>query len=251
MSKTYQSKEIIEYLDTRFSEKENLWNEGYSLNGLQVECPKLIKKIVFAVDASLELFEKANDADLIIVHHGIIWKNTPKERIIKNEYKKLKTLIQNDTGLYAVHLPLDFDEEIGNNVGIAKTLDLIEIEKLGLVSKTAKTKKPMSFEEFSEIVKNKINPNSKFIKFTDKVNKIGISSGGGKHDLNNAIKEGCDTFITGDSAHSIYHTAKENDINLIFSGHYSTETFGVMALMNLIKDKFDIEVEFIDINTGL
>jgi putative NIF3 family GTP cyclohydrolase 1 type 2 len=47
-----------------------------SRNGVQVRVPKDIKKVGFAVDASLATFEKARSksVDLVIVRHGIKWK---------------------------------------------------------------------------------------------------------------------------------------------------------------------------------
>ncbi len=47
----------------------------YCPNGVQVEGKSNIKKIVTAVSASIELFNKAIEqkADAILVHHGIIW----------------------------------------------------------------------------------------------------------------------------------------------------------------------------------
>ncbi len=46
-----------------------------SQNGLQIEGGAEVKKIAFGVSASLELFERAaaSGADMIIVHHGLLW----------------------------------------------------------------------------------------------------------------------------------------------------------------------------------
>ena len=60
-----------------------------------------------------------------------------------------------------------------------------------------------------------------------------------------------DVFITGESRHDNYHFAKEKKLNVIYSGHYATETVGINALKDLIKDKFDILTVFIDIPTSL
>ena len=46
-----------------------------SRNGLQVQGAETVRKIVFGVSASLELFRRAQTAgaDLICVHHGLLW----------------------------------------------------------------------------------------------------------------------------------------------------------------------------------
>ena len=52
-----------------------------SKNGLQVKGKNEVTKIAFGVDACMELFEKAktNKCDLVIVHHGILWKPQKRE----------------------------------------------------------------------------------------------------------------------------------------------------------------------------
>lgn len=46
-----------------------------SRNGLQVEGKEEVEKIAFAVDACMDTFVKARalGADMLIVHHGLIW----------------------------------------------------------------------------------------------------------------------------------------------------------------------------------
>jgi len=62
-------------------------------NGLQVEGKAEIKKIVTGVTACVELFEKAlaQNADAIIVHHGIIWNF--ERPIYRGSYKKRVNLL--------------------------------------------------------------------------------------------------------------------------------------------------------------
>ena len=47
----------------------------------------------------------------------------------------------------------------------------------------------------------------------------------------------------------IFELLEEGKINILFGGHYETETWGVKALMPLLKNKFGVEVEFIDVQT--
>ena len=67
------------------------------LNGLQVIGKDDIKKIAFGVTASLELFQKAaqHNADIIIVHHGLIntWDEKSIYEIKKQRLKVLYLLI--------------------------------------------------------------------------------------------------------------------------------------------------------------
>ena len=39
--------------------------------------------------------------------------------------------------------------------------------------------------------------------------------------------------------------------NLLFAGHYATETVGIKALAAHLEQKYNVKTEFIDIPTGL
>jgi putative NIF3 family GTP cyclohydrolase 1 type 2 len=60
-----------------------------------------------------------------------------------------------------------------------------------------------------------------------------------------------DTFITGEGPHWTAALADELGINVLYAGHYATETFGVKALAALLARRFRIPWQFIDCPTGL
>ena len=111
--------------------------------------------------------------------------------------------------------------------------------------------KPIFIEEiFNNLYISKNN--IKYLSFGNKeIFKIAVVSGGGSFCINEAINNKIDLLITGDLDHLLYHTAKENKINILFAGHYFTETFGIKAIQNIIENKFKTQTFFIDIPTGL
>ena len=70
-------------------------------------------------------------------------------------------------------------------------------------------------------------------------------------DFPEAIEKRLDLYITGEPRHGSYWIAKEAGINVIFAGHYATETLGVKALGAHLEKKFSLEVEMIELPTGL
>lgn len=66
-----------------------------------------------------------------------------------------------------------------------------------------------------------------------------------------AAAAGLDTFITGEGAHHTYFDAMELGLNVIYAGHYATETLGVQAMASHLADQFDLEWDFHDHPTGL
>ena len=62
---------------------------------------------------------------------------------------------------------------------------------------------------------------------------------------------GCDTYITGETSHANYYDALNAGINVIYAGHYTSETVGVQALGQHLAQKFGLEFEFIDLPTEM
>ncbi|MBU1204965.1 MAG: Nif3-like dinuclear metal center hexameric protein [Nanoarchaeota archaeon] len=244
-------KEVVDFLDNELCISEI---EDKSNNGLQVSGVKDVNKIAFAVDACLEVFEKAKDFDMIIVHHGISWDDSLKYLTGIN-YSRVKFLVDNNISLYAAHLPLDRHKVYGNNAQFCRIFGFSNIREFGDYNGQVigfSAEKEISLKDFVNEINKKLNTKCKVFDFgKNKIKKIGVVSGGGSSILNEAIEKELDCFVTGEVQHQSYQLAKEGNINLIAAGHYATETLGVKALMKLIKGKFDVDVKFIDAPSGL
>ena len=238
-----KAKEIVEFLDRelRIAEIEDL-----SLNGLQVEGKKEINRVGFAVDGSYEtlLSGKENGVDMLVVHHGVFWGKP--ETICGPIYQKLKVLIENQISLYAAHLPLDIHPTLGNNAQIAKIVLETCGRQIGDYGYIAEV--DIELSEVTRRIESRLETKCKVYPCgKESLKKIAISSGGGASMLPLAIKEGADLFITGEPRLSSYFLAKESGINLIFCGHYATETVGIKALMAEIQKRFDLDCLFLDL----
>jgi dinuclear metal center YbgI/SA1388 family protein len=241
---------LLNYLNTYLKISEF---DDYCPNGLQVEGKENIEKIVTGVSASVELFEKAIEtgADTIIVHHGIIWKSdTP---IYRGGFKKrLKLLLENEINLFAYHLPLDVHEDVGNNTQLAKILKLENLSPFGKCKNQPIGFKgecqPRNVTSIINSIKEKINQEAIIFPYgPEMVKKIGIISGGAEKEVENAVTEGLDLYLTGEASEYILHYVKEEGIHFIAAGHYATERFGIQALGEHLRNRFNLSVEFTDI----
>lgn len=220
--------------------------EDTSLNGLQVEGKGEISKIGFAVDGSYETLLSAKEAgcDMLITHHGMFWGKP--EAISGVIYQKLKVLIENQISLYAAHLPIDIHPDVGNNAQLSKIILGScgrQIGDYGYI-----TEIEIELSEVIRRIENRLRTKCKVYSCgKENLKKVALSSGGGASMLSLAIKEGADLFITGEPRLSSYHLAKESGTNLIFCGHYATETVGIKALMDEIQKRFDVDCLFLDL----
>jgi putative NIF3 family GTP cyclohydrolase 1 type 2 len=60
-----------------------------------------------------------------------------------------------------------------------------------------------------------------------------------------------DLYVTGEMSHQVYHDCLEAGINMIAAGHYVTEIGGVRKIMEQCANQLGLDVEFIDVPTGL
>jgi len=248
-------KELTDLLNTELGVEE-FKEIDISLNGLQVGDEELeVKKIAFAVDACQATIEKAIDncCNLLIVHHGLFWGKPLS--LTGAHLQRVKTLLDNNMGLYACHLPLDASSKYGNNISMAKALELEDVQKFGWyhskqIGFSGRLKEPLSSNEIINKLGIK-NEGVRVLSFgKDKIQTVGIISGGAPYEVNEALKDGLDAYITGECAHEVYHTCEEGKINMICLGHYSSETFGVKAVKAFLEDK-GITAVFVDVPTYL
>lgn len=224
-----------------------------NLNGLQVgNLNAEVNKVAFAVDASLSTLKEAKGNDFLITHHGIFWSK--RERIVSNMYDKIKFLIENNMALYSVHLPMDTHPVYSHSKVLSDVLGLKNPFafanyggfNLGIIADST-----FSFSEILEKIKKENKHILFYKKFKEPVNRVAIISGSGYSFFEEALCHGIDLFITGDTSHQIYSLAEECGVSLIFAGHYFTETFGLIKLMEDFKIREDLEVKFIFKDTNL
>ncbi len=239
----------------------DFYSKDPSKNGIQVQnvmpTTTEIKKVAFAVDACNETIEKAieENANVLVVHHGIFWGH--EQTIVANHYKRIKGLIDNDIALYACHIPLDANEEVGNNYGLARKMGLTDLKPFGAwngmqIGVQGISESPLSVEKAAELLLGEEKTPLSIFPFGKKeIKTIAIVSGGAEDLLSEAIENNIDLYITGELSHESYHPAKESNINVIAGGHYNTEVMGVSLLAKKLHEEKKIETIFLDVPTQL
>ncbi len=81
--------------------------------------------------------------------------------------------------------------------------------------------------------------------------KVGIVTGAGGSLIEEAHRAGLDTLVTGEGKHHSYFDAEELGVNVLYAGHYATETVGVKALGEHFAARFGLPWSFIDHPTGM
>ena len=221
----------------------------YGRNGLQVVGADDVSKVVCAVSASKELFVRAAaaEAQLVLVHHGLFWRNEPLvvDRRLRG---RLETLFRADLSLVAYHLPLDAHPELGNNALLARLLGARREEAFAEIGAAARFEQPVTADVLSERLREATGREPLVFAYgRERIERVAIVTGGGGTRLIQAAQEGFDALITGEPEEPALHLARELGIHFLAGGHYATETFGVKALAERLAERFDLEHEFIDL----
>jgi dinuclear metal center YbgI/SA1388 family protein len=247
-------KTIVAYCDKILRTREIGDYDG-AANGLQVDGREPITKIAATVDASLATVKLAiaAKADLLIVHHGLFW--SPSHPWTGKKHELLRLLVEHNLAVYSSHLPLDAHPKLGNNAQLCAALGLKSLkpfyethsQTIGFQSRTR-----ISREDLAKRLERATGAKPKIIPGGNEIcERIGVVTGGAGDGLKIADDEGVDTFITGEGPQWTFALAEELGLNVLYGGHYATETFGVKALAAHLSQKFRLPWEFLDHPTGL
>jgi dinuclear metal center YbgI/SA1388 family protein len=250
--------DIVAYAD-EFLRIRQVADERNAVNGLQVENSGSVSSIVAAVDASQATIAGVPPGALLVVHHGLLWDgNVP---LTDRRFRRVAALFESDVALYSAHIPLDLHPEVGNNVVLADRLG-IEVEgwfgdykgsPIGVwgFAPARVTAREALLSEVNHAL-GTFGPGARLIAGgPERVSRVGIITGGAGNMIGEARSAGLDTYITGEGPHHTYFDAVEWGLNVIYAGHYATETLGVQALASHLGERFDLEWEFHDHPTGL
>lgn len=252
--------DVVKFLDSTL--EVHLFKD-YGPNGLQIEGTHEVKRVATGVSANMTLIEKAIafNADLIVVHHGLIW-GAGIDRVTGVTARRLAALLQHGISLAAYHLPLDKHATLGNNAGLADALGLpaerrgfgdVRGHALGL---SGDLPQPIPRSELIARVSRGVlgggEPAFVFPFGPENVRRIGLCTGAASDLLEAAGRAGCDAYLTGELAERSGELARELQITLIAAGHHATEVFGPRSLARAVAAAFPgLSAEFIDVPSPL
>ena len=248
-------REITDFLDRTLD--AGAFAGDVSNNGLQIANRGEVRRIAVGVDGSLRFLRAAaaDGADFLFCHHGISWGDS-LARITGTAYAIVSEAVRNGQALYAAHIPLDAHPKYGNNARLADALGLRRRRPAfawrGMtVGLAGELPREMAFAEFAALVRAKVSPKADALPFgAARVRRVGVVSGGAGDLVEAAAGMGLDAFLTGERSFVGYTQAENAGMNVVFAGHYATETFGPRAIAELLAARFRTPVSFYDFGIG-
>lgn len=245
-----QRDELVAYLDDLLNIHKIA---DYGPQGLQIEGREQVEKIAVGVDTAHPTLDGAlaAGADMLIVHHGLFWGGP--RRIVGAFGRKVRRIITAHLNLYAAHLALDAHPILGNNAELCRLLGLHPVgtyfsyQNLD-VGILAEPDAGLPFTHLAERFTAALQaPLLIDASGPAQVRRVAVCSGDASRSLEEAQARGCDTLVTGETDYTTAHMPAELGMNVIYGGHYATETLGVQALARHLHQQFGLPWVFIDV----
>lgn len=252
--------QVVRFLDETLRTRD-LPDYDAAVNGLQLANSGAVNRIAAAVDFSAEVVDAAarEHADLLIVHHGMFWRGL--QPFTGAAFERLRAAVRAELAVYASHIPLDMHAEFGNNVLLAKELQLEHDGPFGqfrdvaigvtgpcdLATRELVDRAAAYAAQFSTTAVATRFPANRH------THRWAIVTGAGASPaiLSEARDRAVDTLIVGEGTHHSAVDAIEQELVVIYAGHYATETLGVRAIAKHAAKQFGLTSTFIAAPTGL
>jgi putative NIF3 family GTP cyclohydrolase 1 type 2 len=176
-------------------------------------------------------------------------------------FRRVQRLIESDVAVYSSHLPLDRHPTLGNNtllaneLGLSPTAGFARFENFFIgVSGECDIETSLLVARARQFAaKHGGDARVSLLQEGRKTKRWAICTGAGAaaDTLKEASEKEIDTLIVGEGPHWTAVQAEENDLVIIYAGHYATETLGVRALAQHLGERFNLPWHFVSAPTGL
>ncbi len=214
-----------------------------------------VRRILVALDPFPAVIEeaKAVGAELLVTHHPLIFSARKSVQDGDVVGRSLLTLIE--SGIAAVNLHTNLDSAPGGvNDCLAKALGLTDLEVLAPAGTDGQGRAygigragvtvPCPLPDFLARVKAALGCGG--LRYADggrEVRRVAVGGGACGDMLADAVRLGCDTFVTADVKYNQFADAQALGVSLIDAGHFPTENVVCPSLAAYLAEMFpDVEV---------
>ena len=216
-----------------FATQEGFDNAGFLVGRGDTQ----VKKVLVALDVTERVVSEAADwgAQLIVAHHPVIFQPARSVTDESAAGRVLLALIENRIAAICAHTNLDAAQS-GVNDCLARALELTDVGQLrqaGVdaqgrpygVGRTGAVHRPgLSAAEYAAFIKEKLGSVSvRFVDGGKPVEKVAVGGGSCGSMMEDALAQGCDTFVTADLKYNNFLDAQALGLNLMDAGHFPTE----------------------------
>lgn len=246
----YRVADFVRLLESWFpSHLAESWdNVGLLLGDPAAPVRRVMTCLTVTPDSAAEAL--AESADLIVTHHPILFR--PVQRLTADGRAGfVYDLARRGIAVYSPHTAFD-GAASGINRTIAERLALEEIQPIRAVlgpgtaeagaggGRRGRLASPRSLADLAAEVHRCLGAGAtSYVGDADQACRIvAVACGAGMEFLDDAIRLGCDTFVTGEARFHQFLEAQERGVALVLAGHYASERFAVQDLAERLAGQY-------------
>lgn len=210
--------------------------EAWDNSGFQVgSCKKEVQKILFALDATMDLVQEAVDAecDMIVTHHPFLFRAQKQFLADSPAFQAAK----HNIAVISAHTSYDCAAGGVNDV-LAETVGLSDVRssecgqfRIGFVPE-------QSAKDFAKAVQTALQARVTVSLPEKTVRCVAVCGGAGADFIADAKEQGVALFLTGEAKHHEILDAAALGISVVCAGHFETELPAVCALCARVQAQF-------------
>ena len=246
--------EVLTFLETLAprSMKMDWDNVGLLCGSRKTE----VSKILVALDPFEGVCQEAAawGAQLLVTHHPLIFQALKSVTDETSIGRSIQLLCREGISAINAHTNLDcapggVNDRLAAALGLAgiAVIDPMGVDadgkEWGLLRQGTVNQQKLS--DFLPVVKASLNCEGlRYVDGGRNVHKVAVGGGACASELMDAVRAGCDTFVTSDVKYNQFWDAKDLGLNLIDAGHFYTENPVTACLAEKIAAQFpDMEVK--------
>lgn len=233
--------------------------ESWDNSGLLAGDPDApVQRVLLALDITDQVIDEAAalGAQLIVSHHPVIFNPVKHITLAPDDLvgHKLWNLARHNIAAICCHTNLDAAEG-GVNSTLARRLGLMEIGQLAQegtdeqgrpygIGRVGLLPQEMEPEAFLALVQERLTPHClRYAGATRPIRRVAVGGGACGSMMADALRAGCDAFVTADLKYNHFLDAAELGLMLVDAGHFPTENVVLPVLQDWLGTSFpELEV---------
>lgn len=200
-----------------------------------------VTRVLVALDPFEHVCREAvqRGAQLLVTHHPLIFR--PLKSVTQDNAVGRSILLLSRNGISAVNAHTNLDIACGGvNDVLARTIGLRDIRPIGAENLLrAGVCAPQELPAFLAQVKTALGcAGLRYVDAGKPVRHVAVGGGSCADEMDEALRAGCDTFVTADVKYNQFWDAQALGLNLIDAGHFATENPVVAALAEQLAAQF-------------
>lgn len=200
-----------------------------------------VKKVLLSLDITGEVIKEAEElgAELIVSHHPVIF-HPLRSVTADGEGALVMRLVEKRLAAICMHTNLDIAEGGVNDVLIEKLGARCEgaLDEDGC-GRVGELPQEMTMPVFLDFCKKTLGVNTlRYVDAGRPVRHLAVMGGAGGDAMRDALKKGCDTYVTADVKYHQFLDAAELGLNLIDADHFCTENPIIPVLADQLREAF-------------